>query len=763
MNVRLGPRLLAGFFVVATIGLGVAAFLVGRSVERALVLEMTERLRYEVTMTGQMSASALFAPLEHDDASLVDPIHELANAVHTHLSIIAPDGTVVADSSIVGPPLAAAGDAPEVRDAIAFGRGEARRGEGANARVWVAEAIRRDGELLGVARASMPMREVEAHMVNVRQDLAVGAVVALFVATAIGVLLTIGIVRPVRKLAAAARRIGKGELGARAGIDSGDEIGDLGGAIDDMATSLQKLVASIDARNADMRSVLDGVDQGLVTVDVDGRIAIERSRTFDDWFSKPAAGAFLWDVFPQLGETARLSFRLGWEEIGADVLPLELVLDQLPARITGGDRTFALRYLPLAAAQERRFLVVVSDVTAELAAEQTEAVQRDLLRAIEGTMRDRESVSDFVRDADALFAVVADARSADGELLRALHTVKGNAGLFGLSTLVDACHALEGRLATQERSATPIERAELGARWARLREGVVTLLGGDDDRLSIHREDYAAALRAVASGAPQREVLGTLLAWQRMPVARPLERLSAHASALALRMGKRVVVTTHDGGLRVDGERWGAFFSALVHAVRNAIDHGIEAPHERKATGKPPTGALELRAELESDRFVVSVRDDGRGIAWDAVARALAERGRPAKTRADLEAAIFADGLSTRDEASDVSGRGVGMSALSAAVVALGGRVEITSETTRGTTLHCVFPRSTVALDAPRLLALAVGCPTVASGSAQCLCLPPCLPCLATVLPSFLCEPGLADAISSLAPPALGDASTISS
>lgn len=762
MKVRLGARLLAAFFVVATAGLTVASFLVARSVERALLEEMTDRLRYEVTMTGQMTASALFAPLERDDVSLVGPIHDLGEAVHTHLSIVSPDGTVVADSaSLRAGDTRSVEDASEVRDAIAFGRGEAVRGTGASARLWVAEAVRRDGELLGIARASMPIHEVEAHMKAVRRDLAVGAAVALLVATALGVFLTIGIVRPVRKLADAARRIGKGELGARAALATRDEIGDLGRALDDMAGELQKMVASLDAQGANMRCVLDGVDQGLVSVGLDGRIAAERSARLDAWFDAPLAGSFVWDLFPDLSETARLSFRLGWEEIGADVLPLELVLDQLPARVASGGRTFALRYLPLGEPPaERRILVVVSDVTAELAAEDADAVQRDLLRIVERTMKDRESVTEFLRDADDLVARIT--RGSPPDVLHDLHTLKGNAGVFGVSTVATACHDLETVLSTQERPPTETERAELGARWSRIRESMLALLGDADDRLLVTHDDYVAVLRAVASGTSPALTTEAMLAWRRTPVARAFERLGDHAEALAQRLGKRISVTSHGGAIRVDGETWGDFFAALVHAVRNAVDHGIEAPHERRALGKPAGGTVELGASLEGDAFVVWLSDDGRGIDWAAIARELSLRGLPATSPSELEVGLYCDGLSTREDVTAVSGRGIGMSALRRATAALGGRIEITSETTRGTTLRCVFPRATVALDAPRLLARELGCPSVAAGAGQCLCLPPCLPCLATVLPSFLCD-GLAATVSSLAPPALGDARTISS
>ncbi len=136
----------------------------------------------------------------------------------------------------------------------------------------------------------------------------------------------------------------------------------------------------------------------------------------------------------------------------------------------------------------------------------------------------------------------------------------------------------------------------------------------------------------------------------------------------------------------------GPVFSALVHAVRNAVDHGIERPEVREAAGKPTAGRIELRAVVERDVLVVSAKDDGAGVNWDAVQRKAHGLGLPSQSPHDLEDALFADGVSTCNEVTTLSGRGVGMSAIRAEARARGGDAHVLSVAGQGTTLVVHVP-----------------------------------------------------------------------
>jgi len=136
----------------------------------------------------------------------------------------------------------------------------------------------------------------------------------------------------------------------------------------------------------------------------------------------------------------------------------------------------------------------------------------------------------------------------------------------------------------------------------------------------------------------------------------------------------------------------------LVHLVRNALDHGLESPAERRAAGKPETGTLEISARHAGGNVIISVRDDGHGIDPAKVAKKAAQKGLiPAELidTIDSKAAaelLFHPGFSTAEVTSDISGRGVGMDAVRTIVRELGGEVLLASELGQGTTAQIRLP-----------------------------------------------------------------------
>jgi two-component system chemotaxis sensor kinase CheA len=167
---------------------------------------------------------------------------------------------------------------------------------------------------------------------------------------------------------------------------------------------------------------------------------------------------------------------------------------------------------------------------------------------------------------------------------------------------------------------------------------------------------------------------------------------------LSSKLGKQVQLTLTGGETELDRTVVDALGDPMVHLVRNSLDHGLEPPAERKAAGKDETGALEISARHAGGNVVISVRDDGRGIDAQRVAKIAASKGLiPAEAveSIDMPRAIellFAPGFSTADEVSDISGRGVGMDAVRNMVRALGGEVLMTSEPGKGTESQIRLP-----------------------------------------------------------------------
>jgi two-component system chemotaxis sensor kinase CheA len=136
----------------------------------------------------------------------------------------------------------------------------------------------------------------------------------------------------------------------------------------------------------------------------------------------------------------------------------------------------------------------------------------------------------------------------------------------------------------------------------------------------------------------------------------------------------------------------------LTHMIRNAADHGVEPPDERSRAGKPCQGTIRIEARHEAGQVVVEVADDGRGIDPERIARSALAKGLIAAEKLqgmsaqDKAALVFLPGLSTAEKVTDISGRGVGMDVVKTNLDRLGGKVEIVSESGKGTLFRIKLP-----------------------------------------------------------------------
>jgi hypothetical protein len=258
-------------------------------------------------------------------------------------------------------------------------------------------------------------------------------------------------------------------------------------------------------------------------------------------------------------------------------------------------------------------------------------------------------------------------------------------------------HAVESLLAESGGAPDAAQRARVAAAWARFRAGVTALLDRDASVLPLPRAEYGRVLSAARSGVPAEWIADQMVAWTWDDAEARLHHLGDAAAALATRLGRAPLrVRVDAAGVRAS-PAMAPLWTSLSHVVRNAVDHGVERAEEREAAGKAPGGTLVLTARLGA-HLRIEIADDGAGVAWDRLRAKAAARGLPHATHDDLVQAMFADGVSSRDEATEVSGRGVGMGAVRALVEALGGVVRVGSEPGRGTTIALELPRR-LALD----------------------------------------------------------------
>ncbi len=179
-----------------------------------------------------------------------------------------------------------------------------------------------------------------------------------------------------------------------------------------------------------------------------------------------------------------------------------------------------------------------------------------------------------------------------------------------------------------------------------------------------------------------------------VPVMLLAPRLRRAVRDLARETGKQVRFETRGEDAEIDRGVLDRLSDPLLHLVRNAVDHGIETPEERRLRGKPAEGTVRLHAMQLGSEVIIAVSDDGRGIDVDRVREAAGRSDRAALEMDDESALylIFRSGLSTAARITGVSGRGVGLDAVRASLNAVRGRIEVRSEPGAGTEFRIAVP-----------------------------------------------------------------------
>jgi two-component system chemotaxis sensor kinase CheA len=200
-----------------------------------------------------------------------------------------------------------------------------------------------------------------------------------------------------------------------------------------------------------------------------------------------------------------------------------------------------------------------------------------------------------------------------------------------------------------------------------------------------------------------RELQESVMRIRMLPIGSVFNRFPRLVRDLERKLGKQVRLELHGEHTELDKTVMEKIGDPLVHLVRNAIDHGLEMPAQRKAAGKSETGQLKLNAYHEGGNIVVQISDDGAGLNHAAIVAKAQQRGliSAGQELSDAEVAelIFQPGFSTAAQATDLSGRGVGMDVVRRNVRDLGGTVGVRSIAGKGSTFTIALPLTLAIID----------------------------------------------------------------
>ena len=200
-----------------------------------------------------------------------------------------------------------------------------------------------------------------------------------------------------------------------------------------------------------------------------------------------------------------------------------------------------------------------------------------------------------------------------------------------------------------------------------------------------------------------RELQDSVMRIRMLPISFTFNRLPRMVRDISLQLGKQVQLELSGENTELDKTVMEKISDPMVHLIRNALDHGIEMPEVRKAAGKPELGTIALNAFHQGGSIVIEMTDDGGGIDTErllAKARGNGLIGESELLTQDQKLELlFAPGLSTSEQVSDLSGRGVGMDVVRRNIQELNGSVEVSTEIGKGSTFRIRLPLTLAILD----------------------------------------------------------------
>jgi chemosensory pili system protein ChpA (sensor histidine kinase/response regulator) len=262
---------------------------------------------------------------------------------------------------------------------------------------------------------------------------------------------------------------------------------------------------------------------------------------------------------------------------------------------------------------------------------------------------------------------------------------------------------LESRMEAARAMSQAFDPLELD-RYTRLQELTRMMAESVNDvatvRSTLQRTLQTTEDELAMQGRLTRELQGDLLRTRMLEFDSLSERLQRVVRQAAAETGKQVRLDIAGGSIEVDRGVLDRMTPAFEHLLRNCVGHGIEYPDSRANAGKDPTGSIVITVQQEGNEVSVEIRDDGAGLDLVRIRERAVQMGLLSAdaqaTESALSQLIFTAGLSTADQVTELSGRGVGMDVVRSDVQGLGGRIEIVTQTGKGTRFKLVLPLTTV-------------------------------------------------------------------
>ncbi len=478
-------------------------------------------------------------------------------------------------------------------------------------------------------------------------------------------------------------------------------------------------------RSGSMRALMDHSDQGFMSIGQDLIISEEYSLACKRMFNRELTGlpfAALLEPNNPIEEELLTQILI---KLFVETNPIsrEIMLGLLPVSMLVDQRVLSLTYKILEdeTGMPIRVLVFINDQTDAERLRKRITEEQYQLKMVVKVVTKRRDFTDLLEHYFSFCDSWADEMVSDTQtpmfilmdLYRQFHTFKGNFSQYDMHHSVKQFHEFEHILNEMTRQQfTHDDLRHLMSKYSfRLfiqsdLDVIIRALGEefmkktDDVTIQRHRmKELEQMAMQELTGEQSHEFTVALRCLYYKPLKSLLEPYSPYVQQLAQRMDKSVHAFKVDGdGTLVDEFAFEGFLNAMVHIFRNSVDHGIETYEDRIEFGKDGNAKITCKVSEQRDGILIEVRDDGRGISPSRVKRRaldlglLSERDSNLWNDAQIINLIFHEQFTTKKVVTEISGRGIGLSAIKQVVAQMGGRIHVNSSTGDGTTVAIKLP-----------------------------------------------------------------------
>lgn len=516
---------------------------------------------------------------------------------------------------------------------------------------------------------------------------------SLFLSLILSVILSLIIINPLSKLRTVCGQIAEGNFSIRSSISGKDEFGTL-------SSVFNLMLGNIDDKTQSMSSLLNTIPFALFYFDSEGAISSERSLSTDILFPRFELFRKL-DAFYEAYGVGVPEIQSVFEAMFTNSISFNSAAYLLPKVIRTGtgsrERIISLSYHAKRNQDKKleKVIIVGQDITER---ERANARNKELTERVERISKvsgDLPGFKEFLSGTQDLFERL-DAPVDRPAFLRDLHSLKGLVGIYNFETVANRIHELETALAEkpeEEFALDPI-RTLFNDQVSDLQE--ILALSAEDDFVFLDHWKITQLKQVIAkSGDPDLNKLATEL--DRFPFEKVFSKFTNHVQNVLKKLDDKQVEVVIENSDDVSYEEIQRIDPVLIHVLNNSVDHGIESLEERVSVNKPESGKIRVKCRRNTDSSLsLFISDDGKGINGNILFEKAVRSGIiPADSCLSTDEKInlvFASGLSSKSEATILSGRGVGLDAVKAHLESLGGKIQLRSELGSGTTFELFVP-----------------------------------------------------------------------